>query len=50
MSSDYKDMEYGIPNPFGYITMVEIPIKTKLGVEEMRYDMVIQDAKILKMN
>ena len=50
MSSDSKEMEYGVSNPFGHITVEEICIKTKPKVEEVRCGMVIHDAETLKMN
>ena len=41
MSNDLKDMAYGVPDPVGKITVQEIPIETKVEVENVRYDMVI---------
>ena len=48
MSSDSKEMEYRVPNPFGHIIVVEICMKTRPDVDEVRYDIVILDVKPLK--
>ena len=45
MSSDSKGMKYGVPNPFGKITVHEIPIETKAEADYVRSDMVIDDGK-----
>ena len=40
-------MEYRVPNPFGYITVEEVPIKTKSEMKEVRCDIVIYDTETL---
>ena len=48
MSSDSKQMEYGVLKPFDHITLEELPIETKPEIEESRCNMVIPKAGTLK--